>query len=1539
MSIKALQEYTRYAKYALPIPDKNRRETWGEMINRLDEMHRTKLGDKLELIKDDYEFAIDMLRQKRVLGSQRALQFGGQAILNKEDRLYNCSASYCDRARFFQEVMYVLLCGCGAGFSVQKHHIAKLPKIALRDNSKSYLYVVPDTIEGWSDSIGVLLSSYFVDGGEFPDYKGIKVEFNYDLIRPAGAPLSWGGKAPGPDGLIRAHILIEQVLEKCVSKGDTLRPIDAYDIIMHESDAVLSGGVRRCLPKGSKVHTKYGMKNIEEIEIGEEVLTSKGYQKVSNKFEQGLQKLVRIKTQDGFLECTGNHKIAVLTGQDVYIWKMAQDLELGDRMIAPSQAIEGEKVSLPSFDYIYPAKSTMCRKITIPELDEEIAWFLGLVQGDGHVHLRERRGYVSVAINNEQAIIEERVKKILMRFGVTITHIDRQENYCVVRSESKQLATYFHSWLKQSKTCLSVPDFMWRASTSLKLAYVAGLMDADGSCVVKPVQVAVSVYEEFLHEIQLLLSSCGIQTRLKGEEKDFRIRKANWQTIKQLVIINNKTKKAFQEIPLLTKKEIVIANEKNTNSYSQEIYGKCYPGNFPWSNTENKLIPVSVVEVTETNIEKETWDLEIENVHEFFCNGYLVHNSATLCMFSVDDKEMIEAKTGNWFETNPQRGRSNNSAVLVRSKTSKEQFDSLMSSVKQFGEPGFIWCEDEETLYNPCFERNTRITTEKGIFKITDLMKSENNVLIDTRVGKGDLLEEKRLGVKLSKASPVVKTGENVDIYRITTQHGYTVEATAYHLFPTFKGRKQLKDLIVNDLLCLQSQEGTWGTQGDYDDGLMLGLVVGDGCFCKNMAMIDVWESDFDSCEDILRRVTSKIETVECKKNRKYPFSWSDKIIVPNQKDIPGVPAKRIALQRLYTYFQETLHIVNPEKIKNEVPECVWQGSREMVKGYLHGLIFCDGTVVLTGKGTASTLEIQIMQSSELLIKQIQQLLLNFGIVSRTRLYQGAHQALMPDGHGGHKLYDCKSQFRLEINRPNAIKLFDTIGLYGRKHEKLKALIEQRGRSCYKPERYITKITKIEFMKKDDVFCLTQPETNTVIANGIVSGQCVEIGLRGYDENGNSGWEYCNLVELNLKKCQTKEEFLKACKAAAIIGTVQAYYTNFTYLGPVTESIVRKEALLGVSMTGMMDSPEIAFDPELQKQGALLILDINEKVAKALGINPCARGTCVKPAGSTSCVLGTASGIHPHHAKRYFRRVQANKLETPAQLFKQVNPLAVEESVWSNNRTDWVLTFLCEVPNGAKTKNQMDAIALLEHVKLTQQNWVEYGTRHTTNVKPWLRHNVSNTISVRDEAEWIQIAEYIYANKQWFAGISLLPASGDKDYPQAPFVAVYTPTEIVREYGDGALMASGLIVDGLYAFDDNLWAACSCALGVGENLVQSEREIEKEISNRLLHAKREVLQRKKDWIRRAQQFADRYCEGNLRRLTYLLKDVHNWKLWCDLKREYKEIDWSTVVEKQMQVSIDSGKAGEACAGGLCELGEIGTAILAKNREKDIQKAG
>jgi ribonucleoside-triphosphate reductase len=726
-ALQELQNYTFVSKYARWIEDKNRRETWKEAVDRVKNMMHTFYADKN--ISKDIDWAYDIMYKKKVLGSQRALQFGGDPILKRHAKIYNCTSSYCDRLRFFQECFWLLLCGSGTGFSVQKHHVAKLPTLEHKpENDLASKYVIEDSIEGWADALGVLLSSYFSKPiEEFKQYKNVHVVFDYSNIRPKGSSLTSGvGKAPGFEPLQKGLEKIRALLDRCIANGQKkLRPIDAYDIVMHSSDAVLSGGVRR---------------------------------------------------------------------------------------------------------------------------------------------------------------------------------------------------------------------------------------------------------------------------------------------------------------------------------------------------------------------------------------------SASLALFSADDEEMAKAKTGNWYIDNPQRARSNNSALLLKDNTTFEEFETLMESVKEFGEPGFIWSDSTEMTFNPCVE-------------------------------------------------------------------------------------------------------------------------------------VGMWPVD--------------------------------------------------------------------------------------------------------------------------------------------------------------------------------------------------------------------------------------------------------------EESGKSGWQGCNLSTINCSSVTDEDDFYERCRAAAIIGTLQAGFTKLDYLGAISCKIFEREALLGVSLTGIMEKHDLVLTEKVLKQGAKIAVETNKEFAKKININQAARVTCLKPEGTSSSMLGTSSGIHPHHARRYIRHVQANVLEAPYQHFKKVNPQACEKSSWSANNTDEVVKFPIEVPDGAKLKNQLPAIEMLAIVKDTQKNWVYSGKNRSLCTQEYLSHNVSNTVTVKPD-EWSAVTKYIYDNRKYFAGISLIPQSGDKDYPQAPFTTVYTSREIVKEYGDAALWCSGLIELGLNAFNNNLWAAC--------DYVSMNQAKDADEENKL------------KFVTKTKNFAGKYFDGDIKRLTYCMKDVYNWKIYCDLFHSFKKVDYTQLLESEDNTA---GIEEISCAGGAC----------------------
>ena len=244
---KHLMSQTKfYEGYSRWDDEEGRYETWEEAVTRVMNMHREYYKDKMNpVLSQLIDEAESLYKLQYALGAQRALQFGGDQLLKHQMRMYNCTSSYADRAAFFGELFYILLCGAGAGFSVQHHHVDRLPDVAER-KKQAKGWVVEDSIEGWADAVSVLMSSYFVGGGTHPEFESRKVYFDLQAIRPKGAQISGGFKAPGPEPLRRTLDKIEHMLQGIVLGGrNRLKPIEVYDIAMHTADAVLSGGVRR----------------------------------------------------------------------------------------------------------------------------------------------------------------------------------------------------------------------------------------------------------------------------------------------------------------------------------------------------------------------------------------------------------------------------------------------------------------------------------------------------------------------------------------------------------------------------------------------------------------------------------------------------------------------------------------------------------------------------------------------------------------------------------------------------------------------------------------------------------------------------------------------------------------------------------------------------------------------------------------------------------------------------------------------------------------------------------------------------------------------------------------------------------------------------------------------------------------------------------------------------------------------------------------------------------------------------------------------
>ena len=260
---------------------------------------------------------------------------------------------------------------------------------------------------------------------------------------------------------------------------------------------------------------------------------------------------------------------------------------------------------------------------------------------------------------------------------------------------------------------------------------------------------------------------------------------------------------------------------------------------------------------------------------------------------------------------------------------------------------------------------------------------------------------------------------------------------------------------------------------------------------------------------------------------------------------------------------------------------------------------------------------------------------------------------------------------------------------------------------------------------------------------------CCEIALRPY--------QFCNLTEVNVSNVEDQADLEERVRAAAFIGTLQASYTDFHYLRPVWQRNTEKDALIGVSMTGIASGAVLDLD---MKAAAEVVKQENARVAAMLGIRPAARTTCVKPAGTTSLTLGTSSGIHAWHNDYYIRRVRVGKNEAIYGYLSEYHPELIEDEFFRPHDTA-VISAPQKAPEGAITRSET-ALEMLERVKRVSQEWIKTGHRKGQNT-----HNVSATVTIREE-EWAPVGEWMWENRDHYNGLSVLPHS-DHSYKQAPF--------------------------------------------------------------------------------------------------------------------------------------------------------------------------
>jgi ribonucleoside-diphosphate reductase alpha chain len=479
--------------------------------------------------------------------------------------------------------------------------------------------------------------------------------------------------------------------------------------------------------------------------------------------------------------------------------------------------------------------------------------------------------------------------------------------------------------------------------------------------------------------------------------------------------------------------------------------------------------------------------------------------------FEAERPDLDDTSKYVWREWPYTEGYVANDEGLVACKIYKtlparRVWDVIMSSTYDFAEPGFIlvdkvnemnnnWWTENIRATNPCVTADTRLATQFGMVRIGDLYDARVDIqaTVDGRaLGEGK-------GVTVRPAVPAFMTSSSAAVYRVVTQDGYEIKATEWHDFYTTRGKIKLKDLKPGDELLIQSGKGQFGGCGSAELGQLLGLITGDGHFTnrgkgQEAAVVNLWGADRAVAESVVAHVNSLIAGC-AERPRNYQVG---SVAIPerNLVMIRSVILARVLAQ--YGFTAET---------KLKVPEIVWRGNEECVKGYLRGLFQSDGTVQRDDKNAYCT--IRLASSKQSLLKDVQMLLANFGIFCRVQKRRDAGSRLMSDGKGGKRLYDCQADYELIIGSESRDYFMEKIGfLTEEKNGKYREWkLERKSAHC---EKFVSSVATIDHIGREAVFDTTQPDRNNLIFNGIVTGNCGEQPLPAYGS--------CLLGSVNLTK-------------------------------------------------------------------------------------------------------------------------------------------------------------------------------------------------------------------------------------------------------------------------------------------------------------------------------------------------------------------------------------------------------------------------------------
>lgn len=674
-----------------------------------------------------------------------------------------------------------------------------------------------------------------------------------------------------------------------------------------------------------------------------------------------------------------------------------------------------------------------------------------------------------------------------------------------------------------------------------------------------------------------------------------------------------------------------------------------------------------------------------------------IRRSAMISLFNIDDESMLTSKFNHWWELNPQRALANNSAVILRHKIKEQHFKVLWEKIEASR-------SGEPGIF---FTNDKHYGTNPSLRAGTKILTKEGIYPIEELQDKEFLV--KNLHGEWSKAKCFL-SGKNKKLIKITLQNKFEYYATKEHKWPIDGKKIESKDLKVgNELPINKNTELFDGQLGDYDDGFLYGWVLGEDKYVD-----EVYNNE--SPKNYKLKIYKKIKKIIKKKiNSKIVDKKSENLI--NYLNQFGNPDKKLPLSKII--FEKT--------------------SEDFRKGFIDSIFSCNCHLEY------DTGHIIFIAKNKKLISSVGELLGFYGI-----RFSFVEKYLKKDLYPKLKIYNKWNAYNwfsiADINSVN--HFFKIFNIYKYNSFKLTKKNPKNPKTSYK----IIGVEETDL--KENVWDITvYDNTHCFQLSHCITGNCGEIALNAT----NNGGGFCNLTEINGSDIDTQEEFNARATAAAFIGTLQASYTDFHYLREGWRELAERESLLGVSITGIANKNFLKLD---FTEASLLTIKENSRLAKIIGINKAYRIGTVKPAGTTSLVLGCSSGIHAWYAEYYIRRMRLSKSEPLYKYLKRHIPELIEDDFLKPEYTA-ILSIPQRAPEGSILRTE-SPLELLERVKKIKNEWITPSHRKGSNM-----HNVSVTVNIKD-TEWQNVGDWMWTNREIYNGISVLPYDNGT-YKQPPF--------------------------------------------------------------------------------------------------------------------------------------------------------------------------